>query len=239
MITPNSQTNRLNITRISTISGLFVLLLNACSLTTKPSHTDHVAPKKFETTQQIIFSDTGWQERIFAGSTIYEVVHSNNKSNEILKASANGTASMLYKVADIDLTQTPFIQWDWKVNNTYTHKNERSRKGDDFPARIYIAIASKTGSIFPRALTYVWSSNSTPLSSWKNPYTNAVAMLSLQNGETNSQQWVSEKRNLKDDLAQQFGEDIENIKGIAVMTDADNTGANAVSFYRNLRFTQQ
>lgn len=239
MMTINNQINRVSTARTCAISGLLVLFLNACSLNTSSSHTDHNTPESLGSTQRITFSDTGWQERVFAGSTTYEVIYNNNKGSDTLKASANGTASMLYKVADINLTQTPFIQWDWKVSNTYKHKNERHRKGDDFPARVYIAIASKSGSIFPRALTYVWSSNSAPLSSWKNPYSNAVVMLSLQNGEVNSRQWVSEKRNLKDDLAQLFGEDIENIKGIAVMTDADNTGASAVSFYRNLRFTQQ
>ncbi len=222
-------------TRITAIAGIFLLLLNACSNTPKSSHT-HQAEQ--QAIKQIAFSDSGWQERVFAGSTTYEIIN-DDKDGEILKASTNATASMLYKIADIDLTQTPFIQWDWRITNAYKHKNEHSRNGDDFPARVYIAIASKAGSIFPRALTYVWSSNSVPLSNWKNPYTNDVVMLSLQNGEDQKGQWTSEKRNLREDLATLFGEEIESIKGIAVMTDADNTGANAISFYRNLRFTQQ
>ncbi len=221
-----------------------LLLVSACSTIERnnsdSSPQDQTTTISTQTETSILFSDGDWQERIFAGSTHYQILdNSDTGSGEVLKASADASASMLYKVADIDLTQTPFIQWDWKITNTYKHSNERDRKGDDFPARVYIAIASKSGSIFPRALTYVWSSNSVPLSSWKNPYTNAVVMLSLQNGEANSQQWLSEKRNLKKDLARYFGEDIDNITGIAVMTDADNTGASAVSFYRNLRFTQQ
>ena len=223
-----------------TIAGVtLALLLSACSNISKRHHKKPASTIAINTHQiiPITFGDSDWQERVFAGSTRYEVIQKDGA--KILKASSKGTASILYKVVDIDLTQTPFIQWEWKVNHVYKHTNERSRKGDDFPARVYIAIASKSGSIFPRALTYVWSSNLRPLSNWKNPYSDAVVMLSLQNGAVNSRKWLSQKRNLREDLSKYFGENIEKIQGIAVMTDTDNTGASAVSFYRKLRFTAQ
>jgi hypothetical protein len=52
-------------------------------------------------------------------------------------------------------------------------------------------------------------------------------------------QWVSEKRNIRDDFRQRFGEDIDTIDAVALMTDTDNSGQSATAWYGDLYFTAQ
>jgi hypothetical protein len=199
-----------------------VSLLSSCQYYKLPSN-------------KINFNDLStWEERVFSKPTIY--THESDDTH--LKAVSNNSASMLYRQINIDLNKTPYLNWQWKISNTYQDiKNERSKQGDDYPARVYVAIKSRTGSLYPRALVYVWSNHSEALSHWPNPYSDAVIMLALQSGDLHINQWITEKRNLKEDLKHYFNEEIDAIEGIAIMSDSDNSHSYSEAFYRNLHFS--
>ena len=177
-----------------------------------------------------------WQEQKFVGETDYSVIEVEGKI--AIKATSDGTASMLLQEMEIDLTKTPYINWQWRVENIIEKDDEHAKAGDDYPARIYIAVPNSFLSIYPRALNYVWASTSTQDTHWKNPYTDKVIMLAVQSGDKNTGQWISEKRNLREDLKKVFGKDFKKIKGLAIMTDTDNLQASATAFYKDIYFTE-
>ncbi len=211
------------------VIGLILLLACIASCSTKPA-------KKLSLFPINLAPLSDWQERHFSGSTLYSII--GNEGETILKAQSSNSASMLFKRLTVDLTKTPYLNWHWKINNTLGPVDEKSRQGDDYPARLYIAIKPETLSITPRALTYVWSSNSQKLTNWNNAFTNNVVMLALQSGAQFSQQWLSEKRNLRDDLKQYFNEEITSIEAIALMTDTDNSHSSTTAFYKNIYFSK-
>ena len=178
-----------------------------------------------------------WQEQAFSGSTEYSVKTIDGYTTIV--ANSDQSASMLLQTKTVDLNATPFLNWEWKVNSTLAIENEQARSGDDFPARVYIAVKNKGFSIYPRALNYVWANHTPVLEHWLNPYSQDVVMFALQSGNNNSQQWQVEKRNLKDDLLKLFDEEITQIEGIAIMTDTDNSQSSAMAFYRNIYFSQK
>ncbi len=63
--------------------------------------------------------------------------------------------------------------------------------------------------------------------------------MALRSGMKDAGQWVSEKRNIRDDFRQQFGEDIDYIDAVALMTNTDNSRQNATAWYGDLYFTAQ
>ena len=48
--------------------------------------------------------------------------------------------------------------------------------------------------------------------------------------------WKEEERNVFEDYIKAFGEIPSLISGVAIMTDSDNTGESAVSFYGDIYF---
>lgn len=64
-------------------------------------------------------------------------------------------------------------------------------------------------------------------------------MVALKSGSVFLGQWRTEKRNVRADLRQQFGEDLRYIDGIAVMSDTDNSHGQALSYYRHLFFSSE
>ncbi|GLS91254.1 hypothetical protein GCM10007916_23230 [Psychromonas marina] len=178
-----------------------------------------------------------WQLKKFDGNTHYQIVTDEVNGKQVLMADSHNSASGLYKEQRIDLQKTPYLHWSWKTDKLYSALNENEKQGDDFVARIYIVI---DGGVFfwkTRALNYVWSSTSEKHRSWKNPYTANAIMFSVESGDQNLGQWINYQRNVRNDLKVMHGIEVRYIDAVAVMTDTDNSGQHATSYYGDIYFS--
>ncbi len=179
----------------------------------------------------------GWESENFVGETRYTLVEQNGVT--ALKAESRGSASALFKKIRIDLDKTPYLNWAWMVEGQLGNFNEREKTGDDYSARVYVIV---DGGFFfwkTKALNYVWSSNQAKGSTWPNAYTANARMIAVESGAENLGQWVSEKRNVRDDLRKHFGKALRYIDAVAVMTDTDNTRGAAMASYKTLFFSSE
>jgi len=188
----------------------------------------------------------GWEEKSFEGNSQYRFVNAQttginsqeiNDKQQVLRASTQGKASGLFKEVNIDLTKTPYLNWSWQVQNLFKDNDERSKDGDDYPARIYVVVS---GGVFfwnTKAINYVWSSNQPIGSEWPNAFTGNAKMLAVRSGEKQLGQWITERRNVREDLKKFFGEDVKKVDAIAVMVDGDNTGQSATAYFGDIFFS--
>lgn len=176
-----------------------------------------------------------WQERTFEGHTDYTFIQQDDTL--VLKAHCNGTASAFYRWTEVDLTKTPILHWSWKVDNIHADLDDVSKKGDDFAARVYVVYkGAMPWSV--NALNYVWANVKEVGSFWPNAFTKRAAMIAQESGAPkNKDIWINESRNVLQDFKQYFDMDITRIDGVVVMTDCDNGGGEATSYYRDIYFT--
>ena len=182
---------------------------------------------------------SGWEEKSFKGNTQYRIVEmqKGKMKEKVLRAHTEGQASVLFREMEVDLRRAPYLNWSWRVENVFKDNDERSKEGDDYPARIYVVVS---GGLFfwkTRAINYVWSSNQSVGSEWANAYSDNAKMLALRSGERHLGQWVNERRNVREDLQRLFGEDVERIDVVAVMVDGDNTGQSATAYFGDIFFS--
>jgi len=194
------------------------------------------------TQQAGIFSaDTlhGWEEKEFSGTTKYELVVDKQTQKKVLKAQSTGGASGLFRKIKVNLKQTPYLNWSWKTDVLLKNINENEKEGDDFVARVYVVIDG--GYFFWKtlALNYVWSSSHQQGEKWDNPYTSNATMYAVESGEKNLGTWQTYKRNVRQDLKTFIGKDIQYIDAIAIMTDTDNSGQAATSYFGDIFFTSE
>ncbi len=185
----------------------------------------------------------GWDEESFAGHTDYQLVTRDGR--QVLQARSQAAASGLFRKVRIDLTRTPYLNWSWKIENTLKYDpgsaqgipDERSKQGDDYPARIYVVFSG--GLLFwkTKALNYVWSSSQQQGANWANAYTSNARMIAVQGGDESAGLWVSEQRNIREDFKLLFGKDVRYVDAVAVMTDTDNTGSEALAWYGDIYFS--
>lgn len=178
-----------------------------------------------------------WQEKSFHGQSLYQITLDGEKN--IIKAEAQASASGLFRKIDVDLNKTPFINWSWKIDAPYEPLNEKTKRGDDYPARIYVVVS---GGLFfwrTKAINYVWSSNQAIGSHWDNAYTYKAQMLAVRSGKEGTGRWLTEKRNVKADFKQLFGKDFDEINAVAIMTDSDDSKQSATAYYGDIFFTAE
>lgn len=178
--------------------------------------------------------DDSWQRRDFEGRTHYSP---GDGEQPHVTARTEGGASALYREIEIDLTETPWLQWSWRAERLpAVDAPETEKAGDDYGARVYVVREGLFGKLSANALNYVWSRHQPVGDTWPNAYTGRAVMWSVEQGSARLGEWVSHVRNVRTDWQAAFGDDIERIDGIAIMTDADDSASRAEARYGTIRF---
>ncbi len=176
-----------------------------------------------------------WESRAFAGRTDYRIgVHEGRTA---VQATADSSASGIYREIQIDLARTPILEWWWQVESTVATDDPRQRSGDDYAARVYVVFPSR---LFWRTTTvnYVWADADEQIDdAWPNPYTANAQMLVVRAGDGEAGQWVRERRDVRADYQRLFGRPPPEGKlAVAIMTDTDDTQSVARAWFADLRF---
>ena len=169
--------------------------------------------------------------------TIY-TVGSNDKGN-FLKAVADNAASGLGKEIKIDLNKTPFINISWKIEKDLVGINEDTKKGHDFSARVFAIKKTGATPLSNRAVNYVFSSNNNVGSNWPSPYTKKSIDNVLASTKNNLNEWVTVKSNVKEDFKKFHNLDLNELDGLAIMSDTDNSKMKVVAYYQNIYFSAE
>jgi len=177
----------------------------------------------------------GWQQKRFSGETRYRLVVADGA--QVLQAVTSGSASGLYREIRVDLSRTPWLNWSWRVDAVYAGVDERSKSGDDYPARIYVVVSDGWRFWNTRALNYVWASRLPQGETWPNAFTANARLIAVESGPQHLGEWRHYRRNVRQDLLQAFGEAIPEIQAVALMSDSDNAGQAATAWYGDIWFS--
>jgi len=161
----------------------------------------------------------------------------SNENGQFLRAEAKGTASGLGQKVKIDLNKTPFINITWKIEKDLKGIDEKTKKGHDFAARVFVI--KKSGLLNNKAVNYVFSSNNSVNESWRSPYTKNSIDYVLSTTKDNINEWVTVKANVKEHFKKLHDLDVEELTGVAIMTDTDQTKIKAISYYQNIYFSSE
>ncbi len=168
--------------------------------------------------------------------TIYSV-GSNNNGN-YLKAVADNAGSGLGKEIKIDLNKTPFINITWKIEQDLSGINEKTKKGHDFAARVFAVKKTGATPLSNRAINYVFSSNVEVGENWPSPYTKKSIDNVLSTTKENLNKWVTVKANVKEDFKKFHDLNVDELDGLAIMSDTDNSKLKSVAYYQNIFFSE-
>jgi hypothetical protein len=185
--------------------------------------------------------------------TVYDFV--DDGGTVVLRAVADGAASLVGYKTNFDINAAPVMDWRWKINRLIGAADNAVSSKEDSPARLVLefdgdksklslsdrsAIAS--GKIFsgrelPYAtLMYIWSNKEPVGKIVPNPRTNRVQMVVGSSGAGGVGAWQTLSRNVVDDFRKAFGEPPGKLLGVAILTDTDNTGESVEAWYGDISF---
>ena len=163
----------------------------------------------------------------------------SNENGNFLKSIADNAGSGLGKEINIDLNKTPIINITWKVEKDLPGIKENTKKGHDFAARVFVIKKTGATPLSNRAINYVFSSNSDVGFNSPSPYTKKSIDNVLASTKKNLNEWITVKSNVKEDFKKFHDLDVNQLDGIAIMTDTDNSKMHAIAYYQNIYFTSE
>jgi hypothetical protein len=168
----------------------------------------------------------------------------------VIKAEAQASASGLIHRLETGARDYPILRWRWKIDNVLTKSDVTRKRGDDYPARVYVTFAYDPkragvaqrfayetarlihGEYPPHAgLNYIWDTRAPVGTVVPNAFTGRVRMIVVDSGPEHVGEWRVHERNIYEDYLQAFGEEPPAVSGVAIMTDTDNTGESATAYY--------
>ena len=211
------------------LARLLIIILFSVS----PSFADKV--NVFEFTEAELLDLQVRKVRGADNKTEYSV--GSNDNGNYLKAVADNAASGLGKEVKIDLNKTPFINITWKIEKDLSGILENTKKGHDFAARVFVIKKTGATPLSNRAINYVFSSNNDVGFNSPSPYTKKSIDNVLATTKENFNEWVTVKANVKKDFKKFHNLDVNELDGLAIMSDTDNSKMKSISYYQNIYFS--
>jgi len=161
----------------------------------------------------------------------------SNENGKFIRSEANNSASGLGKEIKINLNQTPFLNITWKIEKDLPGINENSKKGHDYAARVFVVKKIGATPLSNRAMNYVFSSNNDINSYHPSPFTKKSIDYVLSTTKENLNEWVTVKVNVRDHFKKFHNLNLEEINGVAIMSDTDNSKLRSIAYYQNIYFS--
>ena len=190
------------------------------------------------------FADlAGWRQVNLADGnppTTFEAEETGDRT--LLKVVSDGSASMLIREDPINIYETPYLSWSWKLVSPLREADLRSIFREDTAVRILVTFRDKPenlpwwlrawarqqerkhGELPPTsALNYVWATNEHGEEPIKSLYSGRIQFYVMNAGEQGVGEWKTHRVNVVEDYRRAMGTDPPSQAFIAVMGDSDNT----------------
>ena len=213
---------------------IFKILIGIIIMTVS-SHTNEI--KIFDFTEKELSQLDVRKVRGANNNTIYTT--GSNEQGTFLKAVADNAASGLGKEIKIDLNKTPYINITWKIEKDLAGIKENTKKGHDFAARVFAIKKTGATALSNRAINYVFSSNNEIGVNFPSPYTKKSIDNVLASTNDSLNKWITVKANVKEDFKKFHGLEVNELDGLAIMSDTDNSKMKAIAYYQNIYFSAE
>ena len=179
-----------------------------------------------------------WDKRVLSDGASWQVV--DDLGERVIKLRSESSSLSLEKRIVVDLNETPYLEWVWKVTVL--------PKGGKFTAKLTDDQAGQLLVTFPKTLferrkviTYLWESTvpKGTMADAPGPLFLSIKAIVVESGESQLGKWVHEKRNLLEDFQTLFGSTPEQAIGLRIQLNSQHTNTVAEALWKIIRFTSE
>ena len=178
----------------------------------------------------------GWRHRRFLTRAPMDISFTEKNARPAIRLATDNSASMLFRHVDVDLRQYPVLAWQWLVEKPIDSPvDERTREGDDHPARLFISFRTEAGE--RRAMEIIWGNQ---LRRGEYKYIGGFPHYVANGGAENVGTWQDEEINLLAIYRKIWEEETPaTITDIAIFCDSDETNSSSVAYFASVSLKQQ
>jgi hypothetical protein len=171
-----------------------------------------------------------WKPRENKAREVYRVLEEDGL--RFVRATAESTGLQMGKEFEWDLTTHPVLAWKWRPHIFPTDSDERQGGRNDSVLGVYAVFPHTIVSV--KTVKYLWSLVA-PTGTTASASRGLTRMIVRRSGKPAENGWIEEAVNVALDYERLFGEPPKPPRGIALLTDADDTKSRAVGDYAAFR----
>ena len=179
----------------------------------------------------------GWQKQNWGRPTYdFTVVEEDGQRAVHLKSTSDSSTASKDIKGVVRLAETPVLEWTWKVTDLPKGADARSAATDDEAAQLYVVWPRFPSATRSRIIGYIWDSTAPVGTVVKSKKTGTVTYVVVRSGSADLGKWVTERRDVRADYKQIYGEDPEDPGGVSFGIDSDDVKGTAESYMGRIAF---
>lgn len=179
----------------------------------------------------------GWELSESEGKADLALVNDGN--GQVLRLESASSSFSLNTKVEIDLKQTPYLEWQWKVTEVPKGGDFRTDDTDDQAAQLYVVF--KWGYLRKEVIGYIWDSTA-PAGTMAEvpaplfyPFLKINAVV-VESGDAEMGKWVTVTRNVVEDYKKLFGGEAEKVQAIRIQINSQHTKSRAEAYWKSVIF---
>lgn len=182
----------------------------------------------------------GWELKKKTGTADYALIEDGD--GRALRLRSRSSSFALQTEVDIDLTQTPILQWRWKVAELPQGADFRDSARDDQAAQLFVMFSPDV--LRTEVIAYIWDSTAPKGTIAEPTFPPVYPVLRIravvvESGEANKGKWMTVTRNVAEDYKKLFGGDVDHISGIRIQINSQHTKSRAESYWGYVKMKAQ
>lgn len=173
----------------------------------------------------------GWKGQNW-GSPKYDFAIVADDGRKVMHLrSVNEGSTISREIKDqVNLKETPILEWTWKATALPRGGNSCRKATDDQAAQIYVAWPRFPEAVRSRIIGYVWDTTAPAGTICKSEKTGTVTYIVVRSGPADLGKWFTERRNVAEDFKRIYDVEAEPPTAISVAIDSNDTSSTAESF---------
>jgi hypothetical protein len=172
------------------------------------------------------------------GSPAYDFTVAEVDGRKALHMKSDADSSNVNKDirGTVRLSETPILEWDWKVAALPKGADARRAETDDEAAQLYVVWPRFPQAVRSQIIGYIWDSTAPVGTVFKSKKSGTVTYIVVRSGPKDLGKWVTERRNVREDFKRVYGEEPEDPGGISIGIDSDDVKGTAESYMGRIQF---
>ena len=153
-----------------------------------------------------------------------------------MRMETQASASMFFRQVDVRLADYPLLRWRWLIEKPIASTlDERTREGDDHPARFYLALRTEAGE--ERRFEIIWGNK---LKRGETKYIGTFPHYVADGGDENAGAWRDEEVDLVA-VTRMFWQDgrTSRLLDLALFCDSDETKTSSIAYVADVRVAKR
>ena len=177
----------------------------------------------------------GWTHRRFWTRAPMQMSFADKDGVKALRLATKSSASMLFRHVDVAIDAYPFLVWRWYIEQPIDAvADERTRAGDDHPARLYLAFRTDTGE--SRRMEIIWGDK---LHAGDYKFIGSFPHYVADGGDENIRRWRKEALDLRPITRHIWPDGAPmHLVDIALFCDSDDTHTQSVAYVADVKLAR-